>query len=182
MKILFTEKRVEVAGDVRAYAEKKIGKLDRFFRTESEAFVTFSIERGRKNVELTLKNNGMFFRVSESTNDMYASIDAAVASIERQVRKNKTRLAKRLREGALEREIPAVIPQEAEEDQEDQEFSIVRTKRFPIKPMSPEEAILQMNLLEHNFFVFRNQADDDNFAVVYRRKNGGYGLIESDQP
>ena len=179
MKILFTEKKIQVAGDVRAYAEKKIGKFDRFFRTESEAFVTFSVERGRQNVELTLKNNGMFFRVSESTNDMYASIDAAVASIERQIRKNKTRLAKRLREGALEREIQAVITPEIEE--EDSDFDIIRTKRFPIKPMSPEEAILQMNLLEHTFFVFRNQEEDNAFSVVYRRKNGGYGLIEGSE-
>ncbi len=177
MKILFTEKKVEVAGDLRAYAEKKIGKLDRFFKKESEAFLTFSVERGRQNVELTLKNNGMFFRVSESTNDMYASIDSAVAAIERQVRKNKTRLEKRLREGPLDWEVqPVVAPADAEE--EDADFNIIRTKKFPIKPMSAEEAILQMNLLDHSFFVFKNQDSEDAFSVVYRRNDGGYGLIE----
>ncbi len=179
MKILFTEKKIEVSGDVRAYAEKKINKLDRFFKIESEAFVTFSMERGRQNVELTLKNNGMFFRVSESTHDMYASIDSAVSSIERQVRKNKTRLAKRLREGALEREAQAVISPIPEE--EDKDYNIIRTKKFPIKPMNPEEAILQMNLLEHNFFAFRNQENGDAFSVVYKRKDGGYGLIEDSE-
>lgn len=179
MKILFTEKKIQVAGDVRAYAEKKIGKFDRFFRTESEAFVTFSVERGRQNVELTLKNNGMFFRVSESTNDMYASIDAAVASIERQIRKNKTRLAKKLREGAFEREVqPEYVP--ADDTVEAGAFEVVRRKRFPIKPMSVEEAILQMDLLEHTFFVFRDVAADGAVSVVYRRKNGGYGLISDE--
>ena len=180
MRILFTEKKIQVAGDVRAYAEKKITKLDRFFKQESEAFVTFSMERGRQNVELTLKNNGMFFRVSESTNDIYASIDSAVASVERQIRKNKTRLEKRLREGALEREIGPILSPELEEE-EDSDFNIIRTKRFPIKPMSPEEAILQMNLLGHTFFVFRNQTAADSFAVVYKRKDGGYGLIEGSE-
>ena len=175
MKILFTEKKVEVAGDLRAYAEKKIGKLDRFFKKESEAFLTFSVERGRQNVELTLKNNGMFFRVSESTNDMYASIDSAVAAIERQVRKNKTRLEKRLREGAFERTAEAI----PDDDEEPEEFRIVREKRFSIKPMTPEEAILQMDLLGHEFFAFRNEEEGGVFAIVYKRKNGGYGLISA---
>ena len=179
MKILFTEKKIQVSGDVRAYAEKKIGKLDRFFKIESEAFVTFSMERGRQNVELTLKNNGMFFRVSESTHDMYASIDSAVSSIERQVRKNKTRLEKRLREGALEREIVPVVSPEPEE--EDGSFDLIRTKKFPIKPMGVEEAILQMNLLGHNFFAFRNHENENAFSVVYKRKDGGYGLIEDSE-
>lgn len=177
MKFLFTEKKVQITDDLRAYAEKKITKLDRFFRDESTAFVTFSIERGRHKAEVTVKNNGMYFRVSEVTSDMYASIDAAVAGIERQISKNKTRLAKRLREGAIEHEFK---PMEAMETEE-KEFDIVRTKRFSIKPMSVEEAVLQMNLLGHEFFVFKNEDEDGAFAVVYKRKNGGYGLIESSE-
>jgi putative sigma-54 modulation protein len=121
----------------------------------------------------------MFYRASETTDDMYASIDAAVAALERQMRKNKTRLEKRLREGAfLKEQNAAVISQE--EPEEETEFEIVRSKRFPIKPMTPEEAILQMNLLDHTFFVFRNQDNDEHVAVVYRRNHGGYGLIEED--
>ena len=175
MKFTFTEKKMDASGDLRAYAEKKIGKIDRLFKTESEAFVTFSTERGRFLAEVTIKNNGMFYRVSELTSDMYASIDSAVAGIERQIRKNKTRLEKRLRDGALEREVkPSTV---ATGDEAEEEFHVVRNKKFFIAPMSVEEAILQMNLLEHEFFVFKNDEDDDAFSVVYRRKHGGYGLI-----
>ena len=175
MKFTFTEKKLQLPGDVQAYAEKKIGKIDRFFKNESEAYITFSSERGRYRAEVTLSNNGMFYRVSELTSDLYASIDSAVAAIERQIRKNKTRLAKRLREGVIEKEPPAA----PEPEEEGEDFKIVRTKRFSIKPMTPEEAILQMNLLEHEFFVFKNQDDNEAFSLVYKRKQGGYGLISS---
>ncbi len=178
MKFTFTEKRMGSSEELRAYTEKKVGKLDRFFKTESTAYVTFSMERGRFLAEITISNNGLFYRASELTNDMYASVDSSIAAIERQIRKNKTRLEKRLREGALEREVkPSYVPAE---DDETEEFNIVRSKRFSIKPMSPEEAILQMNLLEHEFFVFRNDEEDGAISVVYRRKNGGYGLICDD--
>lgn len=175
MKFTFIEKKMPASDQLRAYAEKKIGKIDRLFKTESEAFVTFSIERGRHRAEVTLNNNGMYYRVSELTSDMYASIDSACAAIERQIRKNKTRLEKRLKEGAFEREIDLSLVED--EPEEDENFQVIRTKRFPIKPMRPEEAILQMNLLEHEFFVFKNQEEDEAFSVIYRRKDGGYGLI-----
>jgi putative sigma-54 modulation protein len=135
--------------------------------------VTFKTERGRYVAEVTLRNNGMYYRVSEVTSDMFASIDSACAAIERQVRKNKTRLEKKLRDGAFERTSQPIL----EEEEDEPEFKIVREKRFSIKPMTPEEAILQMDLLGHEFFAFRNEQEDDSFAIVYRRKNGGYGLI-----
>jgi putative sigma-54 modulation protein len=175
MKFTITEKKLKVSDELKAYAEKKVGKLDRFFKTESEAFITFSAERGRYRAEITLNNNGMFYRVSELTSDMFASIDSGCAGIEKQIRKNKTRLEKKLR-STIEWSSPAAA---AETEEESEEFHIVRTKRFPIKPMTPEEAILQMNLLEHAFFAFRNQEDDGAFSVVYRRKNGGYGLLSA---
>ena len=154
MKFTITGKKLEVSEELRAYAEKKVGKIERLFRSgDSEAFITFSRERGRYTAEVTLKNNGMFYRVSETTGDMFASIDSACASIERQIRKNKTRLEKRLRENAFER---SAVPELDEE---------------------PEEAILQMELLGHEFFAFCNEDEDGAFAVVYKRKNGGYGLI-----
>jgi len=178
MRFIFTEKKVQVSDDVRAYAEKKIGKLDRFFRTESDAYVTFSKERAKYIAEVTIKNNGMFYRISEATGDMFASIDSAVASIERQIRKNKTRLEKRLREGNLDWDYRAEVAPTP--DEEEPEYEIVRTKRFAMKPMSPEDAILQMNLLDHEFYAFKDYTNNEAFAIVYRRKNGGYGLIESE--
>lgn len=171
MKFTFTEKKIDATPAMKEYAEKKISKIDKYFKTDSEAFVTFSTERGRYIAEVTIKNNGMFYRVKETTSDMCASIDSAVASIERQIRKNKTRLEKRLRTDAFERVIPMA------EEEPEEEFRIVRNKRFSIQPMSVQEAILQMNLLEHEFYAFRNADEGDAFAVVYHRKDGGYGLI-----
>ena len=173
MKFTFTEKRMDATPAMKEYAEKKISKIDKYFKTESEAFVTFSTERGRYIAEVTIKNNGMFYRVKETTSDMCASIDSAVASIERQIRKNKTRLEKRLRTDAFEREVQIPVDDEAE----DEELRIVRNKRFSIQPMSVQEAILQMNLLEQSFYAFRNADEGDVFAVVYKRKDGEYGLI-----
>ena len=179
MKFNFTDKKVQVTEELREYAEKKIGKLDRFFKTESEAFVTFASERGRYIAEVTIKNNGMFYRVADTTNDMFASVDSAVAAIERQISKNKTRLEKRLRAGSLDKDRSSAIVHDIGEEEEQQEFKIVRTKMFPVKPMTPEEAVLQMNLLEHEFFVFKNQNKEDIFSIVYKRKQGDYGLIET---
>ncbi len=176
MKFTFTEKRMDSSEELRAYAVKKIGKLDKLFKNEAEAMVTFSIERGRFLAEITIHSNGMFYRASELTNDMYASVDSGVAAIERQIRRNKTRLEKRLREGAIPAG-PAFAPGE---DDGDEEFKIVRSKRFSIKPMSAEEAILQMNLLGHEFFVFKNMDAEDAISVVYKRRQGGYGLICDD--
>ena len=178
MKFTFTEKKMDSSEELRAYAMKKIGKLDRLFKKEGEAYVTFSRERGRYTAEVTLKNNGMFYRVSDTTSDVFASVDSACASIERQIRRNKTRLEKKLKSGPIDWSAMT----ESQDEQEDEgEFEIVRTKRFSIKPMTPQEAILQMNLLEHEFYAFLNSEDDEAFSVVYRRKSGGYGLISGDQ-
>ena len=179
MKFTFTEKKIKVPDEVKEYAERKVGKLDRFFRGDSTAYITFSSERGRYRVEVTIENNGTFYRVSELTGDMHASIDSACATLVGQIRKNKTRLEKRLREGAFDKDtdeefLPETVAEEGA-------FDIVRSKRFPIKPMSPEEAILQMNLLEHEFFAFKNIDEDNAFSVVYRRKNGGYGLLADEK-
>lgn len=179
MKFIFTEKKLKISDDLKAFAEKKISKIDRYFKSESEAFVTFAAERGRFIAEVTVKNNGMFYRVTEVTSDMHASIDSAVGSIERQIRKHKTRLSKRLREGVMEPEYESSVTEIVQEAETEPDFDIVRTKMFSIKPMSPEEAVLQLNLLDHEFFVFKNQEKDDAFSIVYRRKKGGYGIIET---
>ena len=180
MKFVFTDKKVNLPNSIHAYAEKKVGKLDRFFKEDATASITFSLEKERLNkVEITIRSSGTIFRVSESTADMRASIDAAVATLERQIRKNKTRLEKRLRQGAFERTLDASeITSFAPDEPEEGEYSIVRSKTFPIKPMTRDEAILQMNLLGHSFFAFRDEESDGSFAVVYRRYDGDYGLIE----
>ena len=175
MKFQFSEKKVKLPGNVHAYAEKKVMKLARFFEEDAEALIVFSVEKNRNNVELTVRGAGTIFRAKESTSDMFASIDAAIGSIENQIRRNKTRLAKRLRKEAFVRS--ADETSFAAEPAED-ELSIVRMKSFYFKPMTREEAVMQMNLLDHNFFAFRDEDNDGTFAVVYKRNDGGYGLID----
>ena len=175
MKFQYSEKKVKLPGNVHAYAEKKVMKLSRYFEEDAEALVVFSVEKNRNKVELTVHGAGTWFRASESTSDMFASIDAAVGTIEGQIRKNKTRLARRLRQDAFVRSVQeetSFVP-DAEDD-----LSITKIKSFYFKPMTREEAVLQMNLLEHDFFAFRDQDNGGSFAVVYRRKDGGYGLID----
>ena len=175
MKFQFSEKKVKLPGNVHAYAEKKVMKLARYFEEDAQALIVFSVEKNRNKVELTVHGAGTWFRASESTSDMFASIDAAVGTIEGQIRKNKTRLARRLRQDAFTRTVEetSFTPEETEDD-----LSIVKVKSFYFKPMTREEAVLQMNLLEHNFFAFRDEDNGGAFAVVYRRNDGGYGLIE----
>ena len=175
MKFQYSEKKVKLPQNVHAYAEKKVMKLARYFEEDAEALVVFSVEKNRNKVELTVHGAGTWFRASESTSDMFASIDAAVGTIEGQIRKNKTRLARRLRQDAFTRTVEETSFA-AEEPEED--LSIVRIKKFYMKPMTREEAVLQMNLLEHNFFAFRDEDNGGSFAVVYRRNDGGYGLID----
>ena len=175
MKFQYSEKKVRLPGNVHTYAEKKVMKLARFFDEEAEALVVFSVEKNRNNVELTVHGAGTWFRASESTSDMFASIDAAVGTIERQIRKNKTRLARRLRQDAFVRSAEETTS--FAEESED-ELDLKRIKQFPIKSMTREEALMQMNLLGHTFFAFRDEDNEGVFAVVYRRNDGGYGLIE----
>ena len=175
MKFQFSEKKVKLPGNVHAYAEKKVMKLARFFEEDAEALIVFSVEKNRNNVELTVRGAGTIFRAKESTSDMFASIDAAIGSIENQIRRNKTRLAKRLRKDAFVRSADetSFAAEPAEDD-----LKIVRMKSFYFKPMTREEAVMQMNLLGHTFFAFRDEDNGGTFAVVYKREDGGYGLID----
>ena len=175
MKFQFSEKKVKLPANVHAYAEKKVMKLARYFEEGAEALVVFSVEKNRNNVELTVRGAGTWFRAHESTSDMFASIDAAVGTIEGQIRKNKTRLARRLRQDAFTRTVEETSF--AVEEPEDT-LEIVRVKNFHFAPMTRDEAVLQMNLLEHNFFAFRDEDNGGAFAVVYRRNDGGYGIID----
>lgn len=176
MKFTFTCKKVSLNDSIKEYAEKKISKLDRYFREDADALVTFSVEKDHRCVvEITIRSGGTLFRAQEESRDgdLRGAVDAACATIDRQIRKNRTRLSKRLRQDAL---IPSV-PIEYDVNEE-AEFQVVRTKHIAVKPMSTEEAILQMNLLGHDFFVYRNT--EDVISIVYHRKNGGYGMLETD--
>ena len=177
MKFQFSEKKVRLPGNVHAYAEKKVMKLARFFDEDAQALVTFSVEKNRNIAEITVHGAGTWFRAKESTSDMFASIDAAVGTIEGQIRKNKTRLARRLKQDAFVRAVDVEETSFASEDTEE-DLSILRIKEFYFSPMTREEAVLQMNLLEHTFFAFRDEDNNGAFAVVYKRNDGGYGLIE----
>lgn len=174
MNIALSSKKAEITDSVKEYAAKKIEKLDRFFSNDANALVKFRQERGRYIVEATVQTGKLYFRAEQTTSDPYASIDNVVDVIERQIRKNKTRLEKRLREGAFEKNADnsEQIPEE--------DFEVVRRKRFEVKPMTLEEAILQMNLLGHEFFAFKNVEEGGRLAVVYKRKDTGYGLIEDE--
>ena len=180
MKYTYTCKKVTLNDSIKDYAEKKISKLERYFREEdTSASVTFSVEKDHLcTVEITIRGAGPLLRAQTQApdGDMRGAIDAAVGYIERQILKNKTRLSKRLRSEGF----PASAPADDFELAAEKEFNIVRTKRFSVKPMSAEEAILQMNLLGHSFFVYRD-SENESLCIVYQRKNGGYGLIVTDE-
>lgn len=171
-------KSIEITPSLKEYVEKRVGKLTKYFDSVGEISVLLTVSKGRHIVEVTMPiPGGVFLRGEEATMDMYTSIDLVIEKLERQIRKQKTRLAKRFREGgfradavAPEGNIPIV--------EEEGDFEIVKTKRFVVKPMDVQEAIMQMNLLNHNFFVYRDGETED-VNVVYKRTDGKYGLIES---
>jgi putative sigma-54 modulation protein len=165
-------KNVEVTDALRDYSEKKATKVSKFFeKSPVGAQVTLSTERGRHIVDITIQVNGLLLRGEEKTNDMYASIDGAIDKIERQVHKFKTRINRKLHNDNKVILTPVTPVEESAAP------VIKRTKRFAVKPMSAEEAVMQMDLLGHDFFVFSN-GETDEINVVYRRKDGNYGLIE----
>lgn len=174
MGISVRGKNLEVTPALVSYTRKKLGKLAKFFDRATEVQVMMSVIRDEHIVEVTVVFEGLILRGEESTGDMYASIDMVVDKLEKQVAKYKTRLNKSLRQRGLR-----VINEKlaAAETKESEEARLVKTKRFPLKPMNLEEAILQMDLLGHDFFVFAN-ADSEMVNVLYRRKDGNYGLIE----
>ncbi len=178
MKFAITGRKMDVTDALEAYAEKKLSKLDRFFNDDAEAQVKFHSERGRYTAEVTVQCASMVFRAQKTANDAYASVDAVEEMIERQIRKNKTRLEKRLRSGAFEAPAEAGAAAEAEPEET---YELIRRKRFALKPMAVEEAILQMNMLNHAFYAFKNAEDENRYCVVYRRNDGGYGLIEDNE-
>ena len=172
MNFTITGKNIELTDGLKKAVESKLGKLGKYFRPDTEATVTLSIERELQKAEVTIPIKGNILRAEEATTDMYTSIDLAGDTIEKQLLKHRKKLIEKHHnvEGFSE------VYLEEDADEED-EILIVRKKSFAVKPMDPEEACMQMDMLGHNFYVFRN-ADTDDICVVYKRKNNTYGLIE----
>lgn len=171
MQITVRGKNIQITDALRDYATKKVERLSKFLDRPVEAQVMLTVEKDRHTVEVTAMVDGLILRGEESSPDMYASIDLVSDKLEKQIERYKTRISRRLRTNGFKN--GAASPAMLEEDGP----QVVRSKRFPMKPMPVEEAVLQMNLLNHDFFVFMN-AETERFAVVYKRKDGNYGLIE----
>ena len=170
MKITIYGKQMTVRDSLKAAVEKKLLKFNKFFGEETEAFVTCKVRKGVKIIEITVNYGGTTFRCEEESDTFITALDRAIEGLERQIRKNKTRLEKKVKTDAF-----VITEDDIDEYDEEGEFEI-RVKTFPFKPMTPEEAILQMNLLGHSFYAFTD-ADSGDVCVVYKRKEGSYGLI-----
>jgi putative sigma-54 modulation protein len=173
MKVTVIAKNMELTDALKEIVQKKISKLEKYFEANVEAKATLSIQKSRQIIEVTIPFNGVILRGEEATSDMYKSLDLVEDKLERQIRKQKTRLSRRhggsLRFGEINN-----IEIKASEEEEGQ---LVKVKKFGVKPMNSEEAILQMDLLGHNFFVYQD-ADSNKVNVIYKRKDGDYGLLE----
>ena len=172
VNIVITTKKYHLTDDLRARIDKKLQKLDRYFHQDSEAAVRLYTEKSNEIAEVTILSGGMHFRADARSHEMFHALESAVDSLERQLRKHKTRLEKRLLQGAF----TAEASPEEEAVEEEAVYDLIKQKRFTLKPMDIEEAILQMNLLGHLFYVYRS-AEDNSVCVVYLRKDGGYGQI-----
>lgn len=172
MKFIIIGKNIEVTPGLKAAVQDKLGKLERYFTPNTEIHVTLSVEKERQKIEVTIPVKGNIIRSEQVSSDMYVSIDLVEEIIERQLRKYKNKIVDR-------QQAAGNFQAEYMEDNlmEEEDIKITRTKRFDVKPMYPEDACVQMELLGHNFFVFRN-AETDEVNVVYKRKGGTYGLIE----
>ncbi|WP_079914266.1 ribosome-associated translation inhibitor RaiA [Paenibacillus sp. 32352] len=177
MKFNIRGERIEVTEALKEYVEKKLSKLERYFETPpmTEVHVTLSVVKGLQAVEVTIPLTGVMLRAEEKSNDMYASIDMVIDKLERQIRKHKTKVNRKIRQEGGMRDILRVDSPAQYEDED--EYELVRTKQFMLKPMDIDEAILQMNMVGHSFFVFAN-SNTEQVNVVYKRNDGKYGLIE----
>ena len=172
MKFIIIGRNIDITEGLKSAVQEKLGKLERYFTPETEIHVTLSVEKDRQKIEVTIPVRGNIIRSEQVSSDMYVSIDLVEEVIERQLRKYKTKIVNQQQAGGN-------FQKEFVEDEflEDEEVNIIRTKKFGIKPMYPEDACVQMELLGHNFYVFRN-AETDEVNVVYKRKGNTYGLIE----
>ncbi|RAL24546.1 ribosome hibernation-promoting factor, HPF/YfiA family [Thermoflavimicrobium daqui] len=184
MNYVIRGNNLQVTDALREFIEKKLSRLEKYFDTPTDAHVALSVQKERHKVEVTIPYPGLLVRAEEVSEDMYASVDLVIQKLERQIRKYKTKVNRKFRqdgslrsiqfENAFTTQSVAIATKDEEED-----FEIVRRKQFELKPMDTEEAILQMDLLGHNFFVYIN-VETDQVNVIYKRKDGKYGLIEAE--
>ena len=174
MKFIISGKNIEVTQGLRSAVEDKLGKLEKYFTSDTEIIVTLSVEKERQKIEVTIPVKGNIIRSEQVSSDMYVSIDLVEEIIERQLRKYKNKIIDKKQSAGFQ---PEFVEKDYEEDTN--EIKIIRTKKFGSKPMYPEDACVQMELLGHNFFVFLN-AETEEVNVVYKRKGNTYGLIEPD--
>lgn len=175
MKITLNAKKMQITESFTEYAEQRLtAKLDKFFGSEAEAKLMLSEQKGKVTAELTVRYDQMIYRSEQSAEDKRDALDAAIDKIIRQIRKNKTRLEKRLKDTAFKDEIAASA------EPEEVDFTVIRRKQFVLRPMTAEEAILQMNMLGHSFFMFK-EASTGKICVVYQREDEGYAVLEPDE-
>lgn len=177
MKITVTGRRVNLRDNFKELATRKLSRFDRVFDEDAQANVVVTLERNRQTVEITIKSRGMIYRAEATDFEMNDALDQVISALGRQIRKNKTRLDKEIHSAALDQYVEEYL--HTAEDDADSDYKIVRTKHFFVKPLSTEEAILQMNLLGHQFFMFRDEQSGE-INVVYKRRDGNYGLLEPD--
>ncbi|WP_093796316.1 ribosome hibernation-promoting factor, HPF/YfiA family [Sporomusa acidovorans] len=178
MAITVRGKNIDITPALKDYVAKRVGKITKYFDGASMGEITaiLTVNKGRHIVEVTVPINGILLRGEEATSDMYASIDLVIEKLEKQIEKYKTKLSRKLKSGSFKTDlIPAATL--ANQATGEEEFDIVKTKRFAVKPMAVDEAVMQMNLINHDFYVFAN-AETEEVNVIYRRKDGRYGLIE----
>ena len=177
MKITTSGKGFAISDSLMEKIEKRMQKLDRYFHDDAEAVIRVSQEKGNRNIaEITISAKGLLLRAEETSGDMYVSIDGAANKLNRQIRRHRTKLDKNLRETAFEAPVEAVEP---EVEEEPAQYNVVRTKKFKVQAMQVDDAIAQMELLDHDFFLFRDEKTD-GICLVYRRNDGAYGLLQPD--
>lgn len=174
MKITYTARKVNLRDNFKERAEKKLLKFEKLFSEDAAVNVVVTLEKNRQTVEITIRDNGMVYRAESTMEEMNDALDRVVDILMRQIRKNKTRLEKRIKTGSIE---DFVMQNPVPDDVEDEDYRVVRKKQVIIKPISVDEAILEMNMVNHNFFMFIN-AETDEVNVVYKRTDGNYGLLE----
>ncbi len=176
MKITYTARKVNLRENFKDRVEKKLVKFEKLFSDDAVANVVVTLEKNRQTVEITIRDNGMVYRVESTMPEMNDALDKVTDMLMRQIRKNKTKLAKKIKSGSIDDFVMQTAPEEPDET-EDDEYKVVRKKQVLIKPITVDEAILEMNMVNHNFFMFIN-AETDEVNVVYKRADGGYGVLE----